>query len=130
MANPFIADPSILINFFRGVPETRYLTSAYEEGQIFIPTIVRYELLCGVKEQKHREQRKQFLAECQMLDLTPEIADLAGELYSDLRDRGRTIDNEDIIIAATAVVHDLPVATLNVRHFEGINKLRLFTNLN
>ncbi|GAB4426523.1 MAG: hypothetical protein OHK0011_08070 [Turneriella sp.] len=71
-----------------------------------------------------------FKAECQMLDLTREIADLAGELYSDLRDRGRTIDNEDIIIAATAVVHDLPVATLNVRHFEGINKLRLFTNLN
>ncbi len=41
-----------------------------------------------------------------------------AELLADLRARGRAMPIKDSLIAATALVHDLPVATLNRRDFE------------
>lgn len=41
-----------------------------------------------------------------------------AELLADLRARGSPMAIKDSLIAATALAHDLPVATLNVRHFE------------
>jgi hypothetical protein len=41
-----------------------------------------------------------------------------AELLADLRARGRSMPIKDSLIAATALVHDLPVATLNRRDFE------------
>jgi predicted nucleic acid-binding protein len=41
-----------------------------------------------------------------------------AELLADLRTRGRAMPVKDSLIAATALVHDLPVATLNRRDFE------------
>jgi predicted nucleic acid-binding protein len=125
MARPFIADTSLLIDYFRGVEKARFLGTAYEEGIVHIPAIVRYELLCGVRNPKHSKQRQRFLQYCPALDLTAEIADKAAELFTALRTGGRTTDNEDILIAATAIIHELPVATLNRAHFEGIPGLQI-----
>jgi predicted nucleic acid-binding protein len=41
-----------------------------------------------------------------------------AELLADLRTRGRSMPIKDSLIAATALVHDLPVATLNRQDFE------------
>lgn len=128
MAHKFVADTSILIEFFRGAPEVSFIAESFEEGNICIPSIVRYELLCGIKSAKHREQRLRFFEACQMIDLTPAIADRAAEIYSALRERGNPLDHEDILIAATALEHDLPVATLNLRHFQGIERLQLYAH--
>jgi len=127
MAQKFIADTSILFEYFQGVPETEFLTTAFIEGLICIPTIVRYELLCGVKSKKHREQRIAFATECHTLELTAEIADTAARTFSDLKNKGVTIDNEDILIAATAIHHRLPVATLNRRHFKSVENLEIYS---
>ena len=41
-----------------------------------------------------------------------------AQLLADLRVRGRAMQVKDSLIAATALVHNLAVATLNRRHFE------------
>lgn len=41
-----------------------------------------------------------------------------AELLADLRKRGRAMPIKDSLIAATALVHDLPLATLNRQDFE------------
>jgi toxin FitB len=41
-----------------------------------------------------------------------------AQLLAELRTRGRAMPIKDSLIAATALVHDLPVATLNRRDFE------------
>lgn len=38
----------------------------------------------------------------------------------DLRIRGAMIELTDIFIAATALVNNLPIKTLNIRHFERV----------
>jgi len=49
----------------------------------------------------------------------------AGDLLADLARRGEPIGIEDVLIAATAVVRGLTVATRNIRHFSRIQGLRV-----
>ena len=61
-----------------------------------------------------------FLAErCEILPVTGPVARRAGALRGQFRRTGRTRTQADMLIAATAQVHQLPVATRNVRDFEG-----------
>jgi predicted nucleic acid-binding protein len=48
-----------------------------------------------------------------------EIARRAGELRGALQQRGDVRDQADMLIAATAQVQNLALATRNIRHFEG-----------
>lgn len=61
-------------------------------------------------------------------DATPEIARKAGRIAGRLSREGRPIDDPgDEFIAATAVVHDEPVLTRTVDHFERIPDLEIVT---
>ena len=61
-----------------------------------------------------------FLIEsCRVLPITESIARRAGELRGRLRGSGRQRTQDDMLIAATAQAHQIPVATRNVRDFDG-----------
>ena len=61
-----------------------------------------------------------FLAErCEIFPVTTPVARRAGALRGQFRRTGRTRTQADMLIAATAQVHQLPVATRNVRDFAG-----------
>jgi len=60
-----------------------------------------------------------------VLPLTVETAKKAGEIFRKLRSRGLMIEVTDILIAATAITNNLPVKTLNIRHFERVEGLML-----
>ncbi len=47
--------------------------------------------------------------------------------YSELRKFYPTIDKEDALIAATAIVKKLPLVTRNYKHYRKIKELLLFT---
>jgi predicted nucleic acid-binding protein len=51
----------------------------------------------------------------------PEIAQCAGLMCGNFRTKGVSRSQADILIAATAEVHDLILVTLNTRDFEGCN---------
>jgi tRNA(fMet)-specific endonuclease VapC len=53
------------------------------------------------------------------------IAVELSKIKSFLRKKGELIENFDILIAATAIVNDLIVATNNTRHFSRINTLAI-----
>lgn len=68
------------------------------------------------------------LATKAVYDVTPSIARKAGRIAGRLTKDGAALnDPGDEIIAATGVVHDEPVLTKNVDHFDRIPGLRVET---
>ncbi|MBK9490750.1 MAG: type II toxin-antitoxin system VapC family toxin [Haliscomenobacter sp.] len=53
------------------------------------------------------------------------VNEKAVEIYQTLKSSGNLIELRDLFIAASALAHDLPLATLNVKHFERVNGLFL-----
>lgn len=62
---------------------------------------------------------KLYEEHCMILPITADIAQMAGLLRGEFRTKGSTRSQADMLIAATAKVHQLPLATRNVRDFEG-----------
>jgi predicted nucleic acid-binding protein len=50
-----------------------------------------------------------------------------AEIRAYLRRQGQLIEDFDILIAATALHHDLTLLTFNVRHFQRVPDLQIYT---
>ena len=52
------------------------------------------------------------------------VVDKAAEIYRYLKSNGLMIDENDIYIAAIAIVNDCTLVTANTRHFERVEGLK------
>jgi len=89
--------------------------------------ITRYEILRGLKAKDAFRQIQAFDELCQnsiVLPLSEEVVVRATGIFAALRKQGAIIDDADILIAATAQVHDLVLITNNLAHFRRIPDLR------
>lgn len=68
-------------------------------------------------------EAKRDLSAFEILPVTYEIAVKASEIEVDLIKRGEAVSLADLIIAATAMHHNLVLITRNVKHFKRIRKL-------
>jgi predicted nucleic acid-binding protein len=75
--------------------------------------------------QRYRDALSSLSAEFVVLPVDEEVAQRFGEISARLLDRGQPIATPDLLIAATALVHDLTLVTGNVRHFAEIDGLRV-----
>ena len=55
-----------------------------------------------------------------ILSFNEDAASQAAEIYHYLRHKNKMIEFRDIFIAATCIVNNLPVKTLNKKHFDRI----------
>jgi tRNA(fMet)-specific endonuclease VapC len=69
---------------------------------------------------------RRFLEPFTTVWLSDPIMELFGQTRSDLRRTGQLIPDLDLLIAATAIRHDLILLTRNLRHFTRSAKLRLY----
>jgi predicted nucleic acid-binding protein len=70
---------------------------------------------------------KEFLGALEFFPITPAIAERAGLLRRDWKQKGHTLSVTDVTIAAVALGYNLPLLTDNTRHFPmpEINRLPL-----
>ncbi len=104
-----------------GGPRLRQLLDSGE--RIAAPTLVLYEWWRGPRTAAELHAQEQVLWRDATLLFGPAEADMAAKLYRKL-DRARTREI-DICIAATAIVYDATLWTLNSRDFADIPGLRL-----
>ena len=119
-------DTSIIIDHLRKkIKKKSQLYKIIDSHNLFTSTITLYELFAGATNEKKREDINDFIILVNVLPFTREAAERAGEIYLSLRNKNEIIDVRDILIGATAVTHNLPLMTLNVKHFERIEGLRI-----
>ena len=94
----------------------------YEAGFISVVTLI--EVLRGVGGER-RARLKALLEETfGVLNLDNESISTYCRLYTELRERGKMVPDADLLIAATAISHDLSLKTGD-GHFERLRPLGL-----
>jgi predicted nucleic acid-binding protein len=68
---------------------------------------------------------EEFLAGVVVLGLDEEICKRFGQFRGSLGKRGQTVGDFDLLIAATALLHNLTLLTNNRKHFEGVAGLQI-----
>ncbi len=121
-----LIDTSIFIDHIRKENKSgSRLFHAGKKYDLFISTPTVYELYAGATDKLKRKDVDDFLLLGTVLPFTREVAEQAAILYRELRRTNKLIDVVDIFIGATALFHDLPILTLNVKHFKRIDGLKL-----
>ncbi|ULA64205.1 MAG: Ribonuclease VapC [Nitrospira sp.] len=90
---------------------------------IYYSIVTKKELL--TKPGLRDNERASILDELTRCRLIP-LSDSITARYSDLRRRHPSLEKADALIAATALVKQLPLMTRNKRHFRLIDGLTLF----
>ncbi len=75
----------------------------------------------------HRADIRRILSDYRVLGLSDTTMDRFARERAMLRQQGALIPDFDLLIAATALVHQLVLVTRNTRHFRRIPMLSLYT---
>ena len=126
----YLVDSDWLIDAFLGVPAAVNLLARLR-GEGLAVSIISYgeifEGAIGAPDPATELARfRRFLARVALLPLDDAIMERFARTRAELRRRGQLIPDLDLLIAATAVNHDLTLLTRNVRHFNRIPELRLY----
>lgn len=121
-----LLDTSVLIDFMRKTDKQKSLLVqlAKTTSSFFISSITEYELERGLNEHHHQawESIKEKL---NVLPFDSYCVREATLIYKELKTQNKLIDTADLLIAATALAHAMPLATLNVKDFERVSSLTL-----
>ncbi len=115
-----VLDTNIIIDKLRGGTRwDEFLSNIDEDSEMFLPTIVIFELFSGLSSKRKSivEKINGFKKYFRQVDLTWNIARRAAEIH---RDHPQSIDAFDCIIGATAIEIGAQVVTLNKKHFSKI----------
>lgn len=121
-----LIDTSIFIEHLR--KQNRQKSILYNivgDYLLYTSTVVEFELYTGAIDNQKRYDVQALLSWSTVLPLTSDIAQRAAAIYRQLRADNQLIEMRDILIAATALNHSLPLMTLNVGHFNRISTLQV-----
>ncbi|WP_297069722.1 type II toxin-antitoxin system VapC family toxin [Thermococcus sp.] len=106
-----LLDTSVVIELFGG--NRKVIEGLSPGGTYALPTIVVFELYCG-----HLKEREQLMVEMMpKVEFNEEAAKIAGAIFRDLMKKGQRPPFKDLLIAATAIAHNLVLFTCD-RSFE------------
>lgn len=119
-------DTSILIDYYRKTDKEKSAwLSLVRQGYAFaISAVTKYEIYAGATSSQLLFWNS-ILQAVHVIPLDEAAVDAAVEITHLLKKKRKLIDFADLFIAATAVTHKLPVATLNTRHFERVDELTI-----
>lgn len=119
-----LVDSDVLIAHLRGVRAARdWLVDARNRQRLAISVVSVTEIIGGMRSAERREVWR-LLSAFRVEVVTEIVARRAGDMMRQYRRSHTEIGLGDYMIAATADIKGLELATLNVRHFPMIADLR------
>jgi len=121
-----LVDTSILIDYFRKTDKaSSKLIALFDQGYDFhISAITHYEIYAGATAAQLPFWIS-ILARMKVVPFDQTVAQVSVEINNSLKRKRKQIGIADLFIAATAVANDLPLATLNIKHFDRVDELAL-----
>lgn len=124
--NGKLLDTTVLIDLSRGKNTAADFVDENRRSQtpLFISVISAMEVIYGCRDKAEVEKAKKLIADFTLLHLSPTDSAKAFELmltYS----KSHNLAVPDALIAATAIIQNLELATDNDRHFKMISDLRV-----
>lgn len=120
----YLVDTNVLSELPRPRPDTEVVAWLERQREVAISVVSIEELTFGVARAPAARRPKLtrwldgLVGAARLLDVTPEVARAAGELRAARASKGRPVAQADMLIAATAMVHGLTLATRNGRDFD------------
>ncbi len=125
-----LLDTNICVGFLRG---DEHVLAAYKRnsGNVAISAMTVGELFFGVGKsdpefvEKNRRLVELFISRIPVVQTNNAIMERFGYEKARLKAAGTPLDDADMIIAATALSLNAPIATANTKHFNRFPSIRL-----
>jgi predicted nucleic acid-binding protein len=119
-------DASVLIDYFRkkNKEDTLFVATVRQYDSRLISVVAKLEVFYGCRPELVAHWQTVF-APMTVVPFTDDMVAQSHDIVLNLKRKSLLIDIEDIMIAATALVLEVPLATLNRKHFERIDGLTL-----
>lgn len=125
----YLLDTNTLIYFFKGMGEVEKNLFLHSPQDIFLSSLVLYELQVGIAKsnnpQKREKQLATLLEQIHVVHFREREAKASALLRAELEKKGTTIGPIDILIAGTAKAHNLTLVTHNTKEFMRVDGLAL-----
>ena len=121
-----VIDTGIFIEHLRA--KNKLKTRLYllpSNAELFISSVSLYELYMGATNSDKENDVSLITEDLSILPFSDFVAVEAAKIYHRLRLSNKMIEFRDIFIAATCLVNDLPLVTLNKKHFSRIKGLEI-----
>lgn len=120
-------DSNILIDFWHDKSvekSSTFLMRLSKKYAFAVSSIVVYELLKGDKSEADIFWNN-FFSKVKVFPFDLTTAQEASHIYHNLKSKGKMTGVEDILIAASAIQHNIQLAKFNKKHFDNIDNLKL-----
>jgi tRNA(fMet)-specific endonuclease VapC len=126
----YLLDTNTCIRFINGrSPVIRARMLTVDDAEIAISTIVQAEMYTGSAKsqtpQRSREIQEEFFQRFVTIAFDRQAARIYGDIRGHLETQGTPIGGNDLLIAATAIAHDLILVTHNTREFRRVVGLKI-----
>jgi tRNA(fMet)-specific endonuclease VapC len=126
----YLIDSDWLIDVLIGVPSTVAAIDRLSDQDLGVSIVSHGEIFEGAYGAPNPRDElahfRAFLDRFATVPLTDPVMEVFARIRSQLRQRRELIPDLDLLIAATAIHHDLTLLTRNMRHFSRISELKLY----
>lgn len=126
----YLLDTNVISQLTKDRPNDKVIRWILEqdEDDLFLSVTTLLEIRTGVELKargKKRDELEQWLVHClparfddRIVPVETHTADLCGRIIARSQREGWRMESMDALIGATAMVHDMTLATMNRKHFE------------
>jgi tRNA(fMet)-specific endonuclease VapC len=125
----YLIDTNIIIYSLKGVPEVveHFRRAATQPKAISVITYgeLMYGAMKSTRTQENLARVRRVAELFPVIDVSRGVMETFSALKAELEGRGTRLDDLDLVIAATALVHGSRLVTRNTKHFRRVPGLEI-----
>lgn len=125
----YLIDTNIIIYRLKNLGNVNANFLKNEDKHMSLSVVSYGELVFGARKSKAVEKNMETVNIIKsifpLIEITSEIMNIFGEIKAYTQKIGKTIDDMDLLIAATAITNNFTLVTHNTKHFENIPNLKI-----